>query len=267
MNGGPSVSGSVAARFGASARTYDNHSRIQRTVAERLVEFLPPDLSPRRILEVGCGTGLFTHLVAHRFPGVPIHALDISETMVRQARERLGDCPQIRWSVADARRFDDREQYSLIVSSSAMQWMIPLPETFRRLAARLEPGGRMSAALMSAGTLRELNRERLLAAPHKPPPILLPSPGEVADAAESAGLVLTNQDEREFRAEHESAFAFLKSLHSQGVTGVVNGGTTLLGRSDLRRIAENYRERYATPSGGVFATYKVFFFTAMKEKS
>ena len=57
----------VTAAFDASAPSYEAHAGVQRDVAARLARLLP-DLARPRVLELGCGTGLFSrHLVA-RYP-------------------------------------------------------------------------------------------------------------------------------------------------------------------------------------------------------
>lgn len=69
-------------------------SRIRATVRagrERMrgtiLDYLPPDLAARRILDAGCGTGAFSVEAARR--GARMHAVDLSPTLVQLARERL----------------------------------------------------------------------------------------------------------------------------------------------------------------------------------
>ena len=56
----------IASNFSKYARSYDRHARLQKMMAERLASFLPKEI-PNKVLEIGCGTGLFTkHLLAHQ---------------------------------------------------------------------------------------------------------------------------------------------------------------------------------------------------------
>lgn len=67
--------------------------RIRRTVREgrdlmraTLLEWLPRDLSGRRILDAGCGTGLFAIEAARR--GADVLAVDLSPSLIALAQER-----------------------------------------------------------------------------------------------------------------------------------------------------------------------------------
>jgi ubiquinone/menaquinone biosynthesis C-methylase UbiE len=51
-----------------------------------LLETLTP--ADRRILDVGCGTGVFAARVLERFPSTAVWGLDLSEGMLRKAAER-----------------------------------------------------------------------------------------------------------------------------------------------------------------------------------
>jgi magnesium-protoporphyrin O-methyltransferase len=52
-----------------------------------LLEYLPEDLSGRRLLDAGCGTGAFSVAAATR--SAAVLAIDLSPTLVALARERL----------------------------------------------------------------------------------------------------------------------------------------------------------------------------------
>ena len=69
-------------------------SRIRQTVREgrddmrhTLLSWLPEDLSGRRVLDAGCGTGLLAVDLARR--GAQVLAVDLSATLITLARERL----------------------------------------------------------------------------------------------------------------------------------------------------------------------------------
>lgn len=54
-----------------------------------LVQRIAAEKSPRRILEVGCGTGTNLAGLARTFPTAELHGLDLSEDMLQKARLKL----------------------------------------------------------------------------------------------------------------------------------------------------------------------------------
>jgi len=52
-----------------------------------LLDWLPTDLTGRRLLDAGCGTGMLTLEAARR--GASVYAVDLSPTLIDNARERL----------------------------------------------------------------------------------------------------------------------------------------------------------------------------------
>jgi len=74
-------------------------SKIRATVRagrdamrETLLSWLAQDLTGRRILDAGCGTGALSLEAARR--GAEVVAIDVSPTLVGLARERLADHPE-----------------------------------------------------------------------------------------------------------------------------------------------------------------------------
>ncbi len=59
----------------------------RQQMRDRLLSWLPADLSGRRVLDAGCGTGTFSVELARR--GAEVVAIDVSPTLVQLARERL----------------------------------------------------------------------------------------------------------------------------------------------------------------------------------
>ena len=57
-----------------------------------LLSWLPADLTGKRVLDAGCGTGALSIEAARR--GAEVVAIDVSPTLVGLARERLAECPE-----------------------------------------------------------------------------------------------------------------------------------------------------------------------------
>lgn len=253
------------ARFSAAAATYDARAGVQAAAADRLVvELLAGIPAPRRILEVGCGTGQLTARILGRFPTASVDALDVAPGMVAEARRKIGDRDGLRWIVEDARRFEPGILYDLIVSSATLHWLEPLRESTVHLGGLLEDGGRLAAAIMLDGTLRELHESRLRVAPGKPPLGRMPTPAEILLALEAGGLRPERFEEETAVVSSPSARDLLDHLRLQGLTGGALSRAALpLRRGEILRLIEDYESRHRAQDG-VRVTYRIGFLLARR---
>ena len=95
-----------------------------------------PGESPSRVVDLGCGPGNSTEVLAARFPGVEVSGLDSSPEMVEAARKRL---PGIRFEVADLVHWADPGPFGVILSNAVLQW---LPDHDALLPRLVEAAGR-----------------------------------------------------------------------------------------------------------------------------
>ncbi|MDP1652133.1 MAG: methyltransferase domain-containing protein [Rhodocyclaceae bacterium] len=147
----------VAVRFDNAAASYDAHSAAQRHAARRLADrIVASSLPPRaRVLEIGCGTGHLTELLALHLPGAHILATDIAPTMIQACQRRLAGRGNPSFAVMDGCRPASADFYDLICGNLVAQWFADLPGACARLAALLAPGGVLALCLPGAETFRE----------------------------------------------------------------------------------------------------------------
>jgi SAM-dependent methyltransferase len=109
-------------------------------VFDVLATLLPTQ--PRRLLDVGCGTGAIArHLTSL---GVPLDAVDISPAMVARGR-RLpgGDHALIHWLVGAIETIGLTPPYELITAGESLHWM-DWQTVLPRFATLLAPHGRLA---------------------------------------------------------------------------------------------------------------------------
>lgn len=268
----PNETEGVAARFSAAAPTYHPLASIQRVTAEKLMNLLasatepPPLRAPERILEIGCGTGVLTAILADTFSSALIDAVDVSSAMAAKARGYLVRNKMINWIIADAVRLPEDRKYPLIISNCALHWIAPIETIILKLGDMLAPKGRLAFAVMLDGTLGELNACRQKIAPLKPPRVTMPERDEIKKALTGAGLAIRRIKTETIRQEYPSAEKMLKQLHDQGLTGGnIPQRHLLLNRSEISRLIADYAENYKS-ANGVYASYRVFYGVAAKEK-
>ena len=81
-----------------------------RPVGEQAIELMNIP-SSARVLDVGCGSGWATRLMAEKAHGGRVVGIDISDEMIRLARESSATFPNVEFKIASAEKlpFDDAE--------------------------------------------------------------------------------------------------------------------------------------------------------------
>ncbi|MFG1401009.1 trans-aconitate 2-methyltransferase [Xanthobacter sediminis] len=90
------------------------------------------------VVDLGCGPGNSTELLAARFPDAQILGIDTSPDMLEAARERL---PAARFEAGDAATFTLPRPADLIFANAVLQWVPDHEMVFPRLLSLLAPGG------------------------------------------------------------------------------------------------------------------------------
>jgi len=93
------------------------------------------------MLEIGCGTGAFSRLLAKR--AGQVIAIDLSPKMIEIFQQQSGQCTNIDFQIADILSWEfPVEQFDAIVSIATVHHL-PLENLLPRLKAALKPGGKL----------------------------------------------------------------------------------------------------------------------------
>jgi trans-aconitate 2-methyltransferase len=95
---------------------------------------------PRRVVDLGCGTGALTTTLTERWPDAVVEGVDSSPEMIAEAAPR-GIPDRLSFTLADLRSWRPRVRVDVLVSNAALQWV---PDHEARLPAWVEalsPGG------------------------------------------------------------------------------------------------------------------------------
>jgi trans-aconitate 2-methyltransferase len=96
--------------------------------------------SASQVVDLGCGTGDLTLVLAERWPEARVTGVDSSEAMIAEAtRRQVPD--RVRFEQADLAEWAPSAPVDVIVSNAALQWLPDHATLLSRLVARLGPGG------------------------------------------------------------------------------------------------------------------------------
>jgi SAM-dependent methyltransferase len=106
------------------------------------------DVEPgTRVLDVGCGVGRWSRLLAAK--GAQVTGVDLSPTMIAQAQRRAaaeGVAARCHFRVQDLSNLEVAGQFDVVLGVTVLQHILDpqlLREAVRGMTARLAPGGRM----------------------------------------------------------------------------------------------------------------------------
>lgn len=104
-----------------------------------LITQIPKTLEPKRIADLGCGTGHLTATLLEKFKTAQVIGVDSSEQMLEQANQHRQ--ARLEFIKADLQIWQPEDKIDLIVSNAALQWVNDHPALMPRLVGLLEPNG------------------------------------------------------------------------------------------------------------------------------
>lgn len=132
-----------------SAKQYSMFEQ-QRTRPVRDLVAAIPTRDVKIAIDLGCGPGNSTEVLAERFTHARITGMDSSEDMLNDARQRL---PELAFELADIGSWNPEQTYDVILANASLQWVPDHAQLYPRLVSRLNPGG--SLAVQTPDNLEE----------------------------------------------------------------------------------------------------------------
>jgi ubiquinone/menaquinone biosynthesis C-methylase UbiE len=93
----------------------------------------------RNVLEIGCGTGEFSRMLAGR--AEKVLAIDLSAEMIRLARERSKNYPNIEFVAGEAMNYRLPDNRFDCIATLTTMHHLPVERILRKIKKALKPGG------------------------------------------------------------------------------------------------------------------------------
>ncbi|WP_150644736.1 methyltransferase domain-containing protein, partial [Pseudomonas fluorescens] len=113
----------------------------ERTRPARDLLAAVPTVQAHSVIDIGCGPGNSTELLAARFPNAVVRGLDSSPDMIEAARKRL---PNVQFDTVAIERWDEPGPFDVILANAVLQWVPDHSTLLPSLVARLAPGGSLA---------------------------------------------------------------------------------------------------------------------------
>ncbi|KAJ1683831.1 hypothetical protein LUZ63_020976 [Rhynchospora breviuscula] len=226
--------------------------------------------APRSVVDLGCGPGNLTGLLAQRWPDAQVTGVDSAPAMVEAARA-LGD--GVRYEVGDVRDWNPADRVDVVVTNATLQWVPGHLDLVRGLVARTTPQGWFAMQVPgnfdepSHTVRRELEQERVYRDHLRD----LPAPGsyDAATYADAVRPLAAHVDAWETTylhvldaaADPDPVFTWISATSARPALGALEAEPALRERF-VAELKERLREVYVPVDGRVVMPFRRVFCVA-----
>lgn len=229
--------------FERAIHTYDHEAIVQLQASNLLIDYLVQiRSSPKKVLDLGCGTGLITAHLAKAFHISSLHINDFSQSLLTRACQRLQPFHPEGLLFNFDQQWDCKGLYDLIFSNMAFQWSLDIHKVFEKCYGYLEQNAILAFSLPLKGSFFELNPDKILP---------LHTFDDICQSLSNVGFHILKADQSFLYQEFKTHFQALKSIKGCGANYIPqNSRSKMIERSKLN-----------IPST---LTYKIGIFIVMK---
>jgi malonyl-CoA O-methyltransferase len=243
-------SSKIVESFSKYAKTYDRTAFLQKNMAERLAALIP-EVKYDSILEIGCGTGLFTkHLLTLSPKKLILN--DISSAMIDCLVTQFELPSSANLFIGDAEKLDFPKT-NLVAANAVFQWL-NCPETTLKKFFDIQPtDGCIIFSVFGPKTLFELREIASINSASK-----LISLSGWKKALTNAGYKIAKAENEIRKVFFPSAGELIKNLQQTGASPF-----SQLKAGSLRKLLRDYDSTFST-SQGIYSTWELCFLSAQK---
>lgn len=225
----------VAHRFTKAVGSYHEEAVAQKRIAEKMTSFMsgfiPEDCG--NLLEIGCGTGIFSRMLLNRFNPQSYLLNDICPEMKNGIRDILRE--NITFQSGDAEQYPFMGPYNVIASCSTFQWFSDIESFFDRCNNYLSEEGYLAFSTFGQANLKEITLLTGESLPYY-------TREELVSMLSSRYHIVQTSEEQIVKTFH-SPMEVLYHLKRTGVTGTRKYRWT---RSNLQLFCKEYDRLFRT---------------------
>lgn len=244
----------IAQRFAQAQHSYDQHAVAQHHVAQHLLHLMQqyiPQPHMQRALEIGCGSGLFSHAFLQHYGVDQLFLNDLYP----EVKQHFPETEQFIWGIGDIEQLPLPQSLDLVVSCSALQWIQELPALIRKVANALNPSGYFCFASYAEDNLKEIKALTGQGLDYLPLET-------VANILQAQGFELLMANEERIQLNFVQPRDVLKHMKSTGVQATAQGFRW--SKSSLAQFEHHYAQFQIPETEGYPLTYHPIYLIARK---
>lgn len=243
----------IKARFTKAANSYEKEATVQRQIAVNMISLMNEYISPecKKLLEIGCGTGIFSRLLIRHIQPEWMIMNDICPEMEGNISDIMNENNMFVCGDAEALSFP--QGMDMIASCSTIQWFANLHAFFERCYMSLNDSGFLVFSTFGKENMREISSLTGAVLPYR-------SKSELEDELVSLDYTIIHSSEEKIIKSFDTPMHILHHLKRTGVTGIRKQSWT---KKTLDEFYRKYIQQYSS-GNGVSLTYHPIYIIAKK---
>lgn len=257
----------ICKAFNKCATGYEQAAKVQIEIGQRLIERLNYlKISPRYVLDLGCGTGFFISLLKKKYPDALVIGVDLAHAMLLQSQKKQRFWR--KWPLVNADMSAlpfPNGVFDLVFANQAIHWSESLSLVFRGLNRVMNANGCLMFSTLGPDTFKELNSAWAGSDAFSHTNRFVDM-HDIGDCLMGEHFLDPVVDMELLTAHYPELTTLMKSLKAQGVRNVNPGRNPGLTGKQAWLTFESHYQRSLTNDGKYPLTYEVVYGHAWKGK-